>query len=254
MLRKGAVPALAAIAALALASVSAANVPNEAMSVVTCYCVEDHETGWGHLYPNPTPPDECTIAPDGLGAWTPGNPATVKWVDDIMIDVTVNNHLGQPLAGSQVTVDAVLTDPANAGMIWDNDMLGVASPLYDDPEDPQTALSNAAGQAWFKYDEGGLGTALPAPPWNPWTIPSLTFSATMVGPGPGSAVVYCASALDVAGYDLSSNCVVDLVDLAKFGFSWPINHLQADFNHNGAVAVEDLAMFARNWGATCQTQ
>jgi hypothetical protein len=236
MVKKGLTLVLAAVATFGLAGFSLADVPSEVFSTVACSCTTDAQTGVGS---GRDEPHECTICPGGD-----------IWTEDIHVNVIVRNHLNQPLAGSTVTVHAVNLDPAYDCMIWDDGL--VPGGPTDPDEDPQTAISAGDGSANFMYDEGGIG---PLDQFM-WTFPNIDFQVDMVGPGPGSATVYCQNQqLEVVGYDLNCDCIVNLPDLAIFGtWGWVDQHLKCDFNHDETVSLVDFAQFAQSWGHDCDNQ
>lgn len=223
---------LASIAVFLAAAVCAS--PAQAQpgpfSTVNCRCAADPASGGASTML----PLKCTISPSGGAGGT--DPS-----DDILVIVFVSDAIGAPLPGSTVVVSHAAIGATV--FIWDPG----APPIGDTDEDPQTAITNAIGQAIFKYDEGGARS-----PGCLGGMPNLDFTVTAQGPGPGGPVVLpnCVPDLTVHAYDLDADCDVDVVDFAIFASCFGVG-VRGDFNHDGVANVIDFALFAANFGASC---
>lgn len=221
---------LVAVASLALAAASSADVPSELTSTVTCYCTASAGGG-----ASTTLPHNCTICPLGDGP-----------SEDIHVDVVVNNILGQPLTGSNVTVT---TAP-----------LGGASECWCPGENPQVGVS-VVGVVNFVFDNGSVSPVEPTPlPLTPAANPSLDFDVVAVGPGPGGPVALedCDPQLVVLAFEAQTqNCTVGLDDFARFASDFATDDVNSDFDHDRAadpaneVDLADFAKFAAHFGHTC---
>jgi hypothetical protein len=227
-MRKWVTLGLVAAASLGFASSSSADVPSALTSSVICSCVADGLGGAS----TQAAANKCTISPRG-GIRS----------EDLIVAVTVRNVLSAALAGSTVNATAAATGVST--FIWDN---GVNPP--EAVENPQTGVSNGAGQVTFTFDEGGV-TNNPTP-----TLPNLNFSVTAQGPGPGSAVTLqsCSPQYSIVGYDSDASGAVALPDFGTFAGDFGAGNLRSDFNWDGGVGLPDFGFFAGNFGATIDGQ
>lgn len=212
---------LVVAAALGMTASSFADVPSSLTSTVSCTCVADPLGGASTQLPT-----KCSITPAGK------NPS-----EDILVQVAVKNVLGAALAGS--TVSATAVGVGGTSFVWDNGVTP-AEPV----ENPQTGLSDGAGNVTFTFDEGGASMA--ASP----VLPNLNFTVTAQGPGPGGpvALAACAPQLNVLSFDLNLSGDVNLVDFAIFGGDLGAGNLRSDFNWSGGVNLVDFALFGAHMG------
>jgi hypothetical protein len=220
---------LAVVAIWAMAGSSLADVPSASNSSVSCYCTANA----GGTGASSQLPYKCSIGPDG------GSPS-----EDIHVDVIVRNVNGVPLAGSTVVCTGVGLN--GAVFAWDSG----APPVGDTDMDPQTKVSIADGSANFLYDQGGV--TLPAVT----VFPTLNYDVTAQGPGAGApvALAICSPALDVVGFDMDSNCLVDGLDLGRFTATWTSDEAKGNFNFDAVVDGLDLGLFTAHWNKTCDLQ
>jgi hypothetical protein len=233
---------LVVLASLGLASLALADVPSDLTSTVSCYCDADPAGGSGAAVPG----TNCTICPSGDGVPSFGT-------EDVFVNVVVRNVLGQPLAGSTVTVSSVAV--AQDTVVWDDGL--IPGGAGDPDEDPQTAVSAADGSASFMFDEGGIGFNEVA--GTPIAQPDLDFLVTAQGPGPGGPVVLvgCVPQLNMISFDMrGSDCNVGLLDFGDFATCFGAGGIdtRCDFNWDTLVNLVDFGHFATHWAHDCDLQ
>lgn len=213
---------LVAVATLAVAGSTFADVPSSLTSTVACSCTADPLGGAS----TQTGAGKCTIGPAGA-----------KFTEDLKCNCVIRNVLGAPLASS--TVKAIATAVNGAGYEWD--------PSFGSPnEGTQTLTSDGSGNANFVFQHGGVSVA--ASP----VLPDLNFVVTAQGPGAGGPVslASCSPQLSVIGYDAvftPSPGTVDLFDFAQFGIDLGAGNLRSDFTWSGVVDLFDFAAFGGNF-------
>lgn len=136
----------------------------------------------------------------------------------IRVVVTVLDCYGTPLVGVSVRCDALQV----SGVL-----------CFCTGENPQTGVTGPSGQVTFIFSRfGGCG--------------SVKFQAVCLGVTLGPS-----SVIGVRSPDISGDCLVNALDLSRFGLIYGTGDPCGDYNCDGTVNALDLSTFGTHYGHAC---
>lgn len=136
----------------------------------------------------------------------------------IQVVVTVKDCYGTPLAGKTVDCHA---QPVSGTL------------CFCAGQNPQTGVTNVNGEVTYNFIRfGGCG--------------SVQFTAVVQGVTLGPSVAIGARSPDITG-----DCLVNALDLSRFGLIYGTADPCGDYNCDGTVNALDLSVFGIHYGHVC---
>jgi hypothetical protein len=136
----------------------------------------------------------------------------------VRVVVTVKDCYGTPLAGKTVSCDALQFSGALC---------------FCTGQDPQTGVTNVNGEVTFNFVRfGGCGGV---------QFVAICDAVTL---GPSSVI-------GVRSPDITGDCLVNALDLSRFGLIYGTSDPCGDYNCDGTVNALDLSTFGLHYGHVC---